>query len=217
MVRELGARILGLRLATVPSLLEVDEASRREPPTCTGADDDLVPVSVRLGEVVPPEDPEDWTRPLTWVAAAGMLAAPLAGAGLVLLGGARPTPGRPSPARWLVAVVLAGGAALAGAHAAGARLRAFTGTIAAGLFGRARRRSRSGVVAGERQVGVGLADPGARARQRRPPAWPARSPRCWRSTRLAARRRFRLAARLVGAASALLWSLSASLPGLFRG
>ena len=39
-------------------------------------DDDLVPVSVRLGEVVPPDDPEDWTRPLTWVAAIGMLAAP---------------------------------------------------------------------------------------------------------------------------------------------
>ena len=38
-------------------------------------DEDLVPVSVRLGEVVPPEDPEDWTRPLTWVAALGMLAA----------------------------------------------------------------------------------------------------------------------------------------------
>ena len=40
-------------------------------------DDDLVPISVRLGEVVPPEDPEDWTRPLTWVAAFGMLAGPL--------------------------------------------------------------------------------------------------------------------------------------------
>ena len=39
-------------------------------------DDDDVPVSVRLGTVVPPEDPEDWTRPLTWVAAVGMLAAP---------------------------------------------------------------------------------------------------------------------------------------------
>ena len=39
-------------------------------------DDDLVPVSVRLGEVVPPEDPEDWTRPLTWVVALGMLAGP---------------------------------------------------------------------------------------------------------------------------------------------
>jgi cysteinyl-tRNA synthetase len=36
-------------------------------------DDDLVPVSVQLGNVVPPEDPEDWTRPLTWAAAAGML------------------------------------------------------------------------------------------------------------------------------------------------
>ena len=41
------------------------------------SDDDLVPVSVRLGAVVPPEDPEDWTRPLTWVAALGMLAGPI--------------------------------------------------------------------------------------------------------------------------------------------
>ena len=40
-------------------------------------DDDVVPVSVRLGEVVPPEDPEDWTRPLTWVAAGGMLVGPI--------------------------------------------------------------------------------------------------------------------------------------------
>jgi hypothetical protein len=34
-------------------------------------DDDSVPISVRLGTVVPPEDPEDWTRPLTWMAAPG--------------------------------------------------------------------------------------------------------------------------------------------------
>ena len=48
-----------------------------EPAAAAEADDELVPVSVRLGNVVPPEDPEDWTQPLTWVAAAGMLAAPL--------------------------------------------------------------------------------------------------------------------------------------------
>jgi hypothetical protein len=45
--------------------------------TPEASDDDLVPISVRLGEVVPPEDPEDWTRPLTWVAAFGMLAGPI--------------------------------------------------------------------------------------------------------------------------------------------
>ena len=71
MVRELGARILGLRLATVPALRSDRRRVTHEP------DDDLVPVSVRLGEVVPPEDPEDWTRPLTWVAAFGMLAGPI--------------------------------------------------------------------------------------------------------------------------------------------
>ena len=48
-----------------------------EPVAAAEADDELVPVSVRLGNVVPPEDPEDWTQPLTWIAAAGMLAAPL--------------------------------------------------------------------------------------------------------------------------------------------
>ena len=43
-------------------------------------DFDNTPASVRLGEVVPPEDPEDWGRPLTWVVAAGMLVAPAVGA-----------------------------------------------------------------------------------------------------------------------------------------
>ena len=46
--------------------------------TPPAAEEEEVPVSVRLGGVVPPEDPEDWSRPLTWVAAIGMLAGPLA-------------------------------------------------------------------------------------------------------------------------------------------
>jgi hypothetical protein len=76
-----------------------------------GADaaEELVPVSVQLGTVVPPEDPEDWRRPLTWVAAAGMLLAPL----LVLLWfwiGPPTQSARPVPATWLIAgaVVLGG-------------------------------------------------------------------------------------------------------------
>ena len=66
----------------------------------TEPDDDLVPVSVRLGAVVPPEDPEDWTRPLTWVAALGMLAGPIVTFGWFLF--ARPTSAEAVPATFLV-------------------------------------------------------------------------------------------------------------------
>ncbi|HEX6129281.1 MAG TPA: hypothetical protein VF071_09700, partial [Candidatus Limnocylindria bacterium] len=62
--------------------------------------DDLVPVSVRLGEVVPPEDPEDWTKPLTWVAAAGMLLGPLVALGWFVA--ARPGGSDPEPGTWLL-------------------------------------------------------------------------------------------------------------------
>jgi hypothetical protein len=95
--------------------------------------DDLVPVSVKLGTVVPPEDPEDWTRPLTWVAAIGMLVAPA-----VLLawyGIAAPTESaRPSAGTYAVAIVLVAGAAAAGGTQLG-RARALAGTLAAGLLG----------------------------------------------------------------------------------
>ncbi|MGH2454831.1 MAG: hypothetical protein ACRDHD_01025, partial [Candidatus Limnocylindria bacterium] len=57
--------------------------SRQPPPN--EAEDDLVPVSVRLGAVVPPEEPEDWTRPLTWAAAAGMLTAPAVAGGWLVV------------------------------------------------------------------------------------------------------------------------------------
>jgi hypothetical protein len=96
-------------------------------------DEDHVPPSVRLGEVVPPEDPEDWRRPLTWVVAAGMLAAPVAGAAWFAVAG--PTDPTDAPTGTsILAAVLASGAAIAGATQTGA-LRAVLTTIGAGLFG----------------------------------------------------------------------------------
>jgi len=114
-------------------------------------DDDLVPVSVRLGEVVPPDDPEDWTQPLTWVAAAGMLAAPL----VALIWFALAPPGgakAPASGTWLVAVTLAVGATLAGGTQQG-RLRGLAGTLAAGLFAALATVAVGLVTAGERQLG----------------------------------------------------------------
>ena len=70
----------------------------------TKPDDDLVPVSVRLGAVVPPEDPEDWTRPLTWVAALGMLAGPIVAFGWFAFAG--PTSAEAVPATFLVAAAI---------------------------------------------------------------------------------------------------------------
>ena len=119
----------------------------------TGAppDDDLVPVSVRLGQVVPPEDPEDWTRPLTWVAALGMLAGPIAAAAWFLF--AAPTETAPAQlATYLVAMLLAAGAAATGATQIGP-LRAFAATLGAGLFAALVVVILGVVTAGERQVG----------------------------------------------------------------
>lgn len=115
-------------------------------------DDDVVPVSVRLGEVVPPEDPEDWTKPLTWVAAAGMLLGPLVVFAWFVI--APPEANHPAVSgTWFAAATLAGGAVLTGATQQGA-VRAWTATVAAALF--------AGLVvivigvamAGERQVGA---------------------------------------------------------------
>jgi hypothetical protein len=115
-------------------------------------DDDLVPVSVRLGQVVPPDDPEDWTRPLTWAAAAGMLAAPALALGWFWIG--PPIAGHPAQAAtYLVACALAAGAALAGATQQGA-LRAATGTVAAALFGALAVVLVGALLSGERQVGT---------------------------------------------------------------
>lgn len=97
------------------------------------SDESPVPVSVQLGEVVPPEDPEDWGRPLTWIVAAGMLVAPLVAAAWFV---AAP-PGPPETVVGGIAVVaalLAVGAAATGATQRGAR-RALFATIGAGLFG----------------------------------------------------------------------------------
>jgi hypothetical protein len=114
-------------------------------------DEDLVPVSVRLGEVVPPEDPEDWTRPLTWVAAIGMLAAPLATLAWFLVA----PPAQSSEAQagtWVVAALVAVGAAATGSTQQGAA-RAGTATLGAGLFGALVVVILGAVLAGERQVG----------------------------------------------------------------
>jgi hypothetical protein len=114
-------------------------------------DEDHVPISVRLGEVVPPEDPEDWTRPLTWVAALGMLAAPIVT--LAWFAAAPPIDGaRAVPLTALVAVALAAGAAATGATQVGV-VWAWTGTLAAGLFGALVVIMFGVVMAGERQLG----------------------------------------------------------------
>jgi hypothetical protein len=117
-----------------------------------GADDDLVPISVRLGEVVPPEDPEDWTRPLTWVAALGMLAGPIVA--LAWFAVAPPNDARSAaPATHLVAVALASGAAATGATQLGA-LRAATATLGAGLFAALATVVLGAVMSDGRQVGA---------------------------------------------------------------
>jgi hypothetical protein len=123
-----------------------------DPAGAHGPEDDLVPVSVRLGSVVPPEDPEDWTQPLTWLAAAGMLAAPLVAllwfwlsppseAGTLTLGTV------------LVATALAAGGVLAGATQQGG-VRAWTTTVAAGLFAGLATVIIGLLMAGERQTGA---------------------------------------------------------------
>jgi hypothetical protein len=114
------------------------------------SDDDLVPVSVRLGEVVPPDDPEDWTRPLTWVAALGMLAGPLVALAWFLA--APPTDASAAvPATYLAAGFLVAGAAATGATQVGAA-RAGTATLGSGLFGALVVIALGVVMAGERQV-----------------------------------------------------------------
>jgi hypothetical protein len=114
-------------------------------------DDDLVPISVRLGEVVPPEDPEDWTKPLTWAAAAGMLIAPAVAVAWFAAG--RPADAAaPVLGTWLVAAAVAGGAALTGATQLGA-LRSFAAAVAAALFAALATVIVGVAMAGERQVG----------------------------------------------------------------
>ena len=113
--------------------------------------DDLVPVSVRLGEVVPPDDPEDWTRPLTWVAAIGMLTGPIVALAWFLTAPPKDAAAAVLPT-YLVATSLAAGAAVTGATQVGAA-RAFTATLGAGLFAALVVIILGVVMAGERQVG----------------------------------------------------------------
>ena len=115
-------------------------------------DDDLVPISVRLGQVVPPEDPEDWTRPLTWVAALGMLAGPIIALAWFVAAPPKNIAGA-VPATYLVAAFLTAGAAATGATQLGAA-RAGTATLGAGLFGALVIIVLGVVTAGERQVGA---------------------------------------------------------------
>lgn len=91
-----------------------------------------VPPSIQLGQVVPPDDPEDWRRPLTWMMAAGMLAAPVLAAAWFVM--APPTdPHAAIPATSAVAAAVAAGASVTGASQRGGR-RALLATIGAGLF-----------------------------------------------------------------------------------
>jgi hypothetical protein len=114
--------------------------------------EDPVPVSVRLGTVVPPEDPEDWSRPLTWVAALGMLAGPLAA--MAWLAVAPPTAsGSLLPGAVTIAVALVAGAVLTGSTQI-RRSWAFAGTLGAGLFGALLTVLAGTVLAGERQLVV---------------------------------------------------------------
>jgi hypothetical protein len=114
-------------------------------------DDEMIPVSVRLGTVVPPEDPEDWTRPLTWVAAIGMLAPPAVALAWFFVAGPADS-AHPVLGTWTVALALVVGAAAAGGTQLG-RLRAFTGTLGAGLLAALLVVVAGAVSAGERQVG----------------------------------------------------------------
>jgi hypothetical protein len=116
------------------------------------ADEDAVPISVRLGTVVAPEDPEDWTRPLTWVAALGMLLAPLVALAWFWLAAPR-SASAALPGTWAVAVALVVGASAVGGTQIGG-LRAFTGTLAGALFAALLTVVVGLVTAGERQVGV---------------------------------------------------------------
>jgi predicted membrane-bound dolichyl-phosphate-mannose-protein mannosyltransferase len=114
-----------------------------------------VPPSVRLGEVVPPEDPEDWGRPLTWVVAAGMLIAPVAGA--VWFATAAPTdPSTALTGTSILAAALASGAAITGGTQRGGGRAAMT-TIGAGLFGALGVIVAGSLVAGGASLGVATA------------------------------------------------------------
>ena len=124
----------------------------REAASPPSEDDDSVPISVRLGTVVPPEDPEDWTRPLTWVAALGMLGAPIVALAWFWLDPPGDTGGL-LPGTLLVAAVLVLGGVATGATQIGG-VRAFAGTLGAALFAALVTIIVGAAMAGQRQVGA---------------------------------------------------------------
>jgi hypothetical protein len=114
-------------------------------------DDDSIPISVRLGTVVPPEDPEDWTQPLTWVAALGMLAGPIVA--ILWFALAPPASGTELlPVTIAIAAAVVIGGVVTGATQIGP-VRAFAGTLGAALFGALVVVIIGAAMAGERQVG----------------------------------------------------------------
>ncbi|TMB58319.1 MAG: hypothetical protein E6J47_00045 [Chloroflexi bacterium] len=123
-----------------------------DPGASRPAEEEAIPVSVRLGTVVAPEDPEDWTRPLTWIAALGMLIAPLVALAWFWLAAPRSS-GAPVAGTWAVALALVIGSSAAGGTQIG-RLRAFAGTLASALFAALVTVAIGLAAAGERQVGV---------------------------------------------------------------
>jgi len=130
----------------------VPTAPASSPPAPVPSEDVAVPVSVRLGAVIPPEDPEDWTRPLTWVAALGMLLAPLVA--LVWFALWQPsTSDAAAPGTWLLAAAVVVGGVMTGVTQIGAA-RAAAGTLGAGLLGSLLTVIVGAATAGQRQVGV---------------------------------------------------------------
>lgn len=114
-------------------------------------DHESVPISIRLGTVVPPEDPEDWTRPLTWVAALGMLAGPIVA--LLWFVIAPPASGdRLLPGTVLLAAAVVVGGLVTGVTQIGP-VRVFAGTLGAALFAALVVVIVGAALAGERQVG----------------------------------------------------------------
>jgi hypothetical protein len=108
------------------------------------------PIEVRLGEVVPPEDAEDWRRPRTWLAALGMIAAPLlAAAWFTFLSPSSPS--EPALLTGALAAAVVSGGVLTGATQRGARW-AVAATIGAALFAALVTVIIGAISAGERQL-----------------------------------------------------------------
>jgi hypothetical protein len=113
--------------------LEDLEEPATQPGTAASEGVSTVPISVRLGTVVPPEDPEDWRRPLTWVAAGGMLLGPLVAIAWFTTVPPDET-ARALPGTWMLAAALVVGAVATGSTQL-EPVWAFAGTLGAGLFG----------------------------------------------------------------------------------